>query len=89
MKGSSPLVGSRGPGVRSDRGLPAVCCMRGSPFSWRKWGGRSEADCSGTMGPSPVGWERLWAQTIGLGRPLSCCPPSETDAGEPPGVPQR
>lgn len=41
------------------------------------------ADCLGTMGPSPVGWAAR-PQTIGLGRPLSCCPRPETDAQEPP-----
>lgn len=40
------------------------------------------ADCSGTMGPSLVGWA-AGPQTMGLGQPLSCCPRPEPDAREP------
>lgn len=58
-------------------------CPEPCPLSLENTGGRSVADCLGTMGPSPVGCA-AGPLTIGLGQPLSCCPRPETDAQEPP-----
>lgn len=55
-----------GPGCWPAVNLAGVSRLRagGLPSSPRIWGGRSVADCLGTMGPSPVGWllgPKQWA----------------------------